>query len=81
MKYIEPLWEDYRSRVIPPDAGPVQLLECRRAFIAGAKAMFDFIANNITDAPTGPTEYDLQVIQDIAKEFIQFVEDVENGRA
>lgn len=29
-------WKSYRDEVVPKDAGPIQLLECERAFYAGA---------------------------------------------
>jgi hypothetical protein len=29
-------WEGYRAGVVPRDAGPTQVLECKRAFVAGA---------------------------------------------
>lgn len=31
---IADLWDTYRIKVLP-DAGPIQILECRRAFYAG----------------------------------------------
>jgi hypothetical protein len=39
MKDTGPLarsWQSYRDQVIPPNAPEIQLLECRRAFYAGA---------------------------------------------
>lgn len=31
---------DFEAQIIPPDAGPVQREECRRAFMAGVVSMF-----------------------------------------
>lgn len=28
-------WASYREKVMPKQAGPVQVLECKRAFVAG----------------------------------------------
>jgi len=36
-------WCIYRDAIIPSQAPPVQVEECRRAFYAGAVAMFDQI--------------------------------------
>jgi hypothetical protein len=33
-------WADYSAEVVPPDAPAVQREECKRAFYAGAQAMF-----------------------------------------
>lgn len=33
-------WEEYRRSVMPQNAGQVQVMECRRAFYAGAMTMF-----------------------------------------
>jgi hypothetical protein len=35
MSTINERWNDYRERVIPKDAGEIQLKETRRAFYAG----------------------------------------------
>jgi len=34
------LWETYYVDVMPADAPPVQVQECRRAFYGGAQALF-----------------------------------------
>jgi hypothetical protein len=36
MKALSEQWEDFRIKVIPPTAPPVQLKEMRNAFYAGA---------------------------------------------
>ena len=33
---IDERWEDYRKKVIPSDAGSIQVAETKRAFYAGA---------------------------------------------
>jgi hypothetical protein len=40
MKRLEPEWLSYRRQVVPRDAGGVQVEECRRAFYAGAAALY-----------------------------------------
>lgn len=37
---IAEAWASYRERVVPVEAGEVQVEECRRAFYAGASAAF-----------------------------------------
>lgn len=37
-------WEIFRKDVIPPGAPPIQLVECRRAFYAGAHAALQLMA-------------------------------------
>lgn len=36
-------WASYVSKVIPADAPPVQVEECKRAFYAGAQGMFQAV--------------------------------------
>jgi hypothetical protein len=40
MRTVFDLWTSYRAGVLPADAGPIQVEECRRAFYAGAAAVF-----------------------------------------
>jgi hypothetical protein len=39
LRSIADMWEIYRERVVPRDAPPVQVSECRRAFYAGAQGV------------------------------------------
>lgn len=36
-------WASYQAEVVPPQAPAVQLEECKRAFYAGAQAMFNAV--------------------------------------
>jgi len=38
MKLLETQWVSYRNQVLPKQAPPIQVQECRRAFYAGACA-------------------------------------------
>lgn len=38
MRTMREEWEDYRQRIVPKDAHPIQIQETRRAFYAGAWA-------------------------------------------
>lgn len=39
MRTINDEWEDYLEKVLPSDAGEVQIRETRQAFIAGATSL------------------------------------------
>jgi hypothetical protein len=39
-------WETYRADVLPPRAGAVQVMECRRAFYAGAVHLYGALIDN-----------------------------------
>jgi hypothetical protein len=39
MKTIADIWASYRDQVLPHDAPQAQLVECKRAFYAGAAAI------------------------------------------
>jgi hypothetical protein len=43
-------WEDYKRKTLPRDAPPVQVVETRRAFMAGMVAM-DQIVTEIAEMP------------------------------
>ena len=44
MRGIQVLWNNYRNKVVPSGAGPVQLEETKRAFFAGTLSLMDGIA-------------------------------------
>lgn len=39
-------WQSYRAGVMPPNAHAVQLIECRRAFFAGAGHLYAALIAN-----------------------------------
>jgi len=82
MKQLKMEWETYRHLVMPPQAGPDQFLETRRAFYAGAKAMFGLISE-ISDPKTGPeaTQSELERIHGLADELEEFNQRIRNGKA
>lgn len=55
MQTPEQSWQDYRRRTMPIDAGPVQLAETKRAFMAGMMAL-DGIIIDIASLPDGDAE-------------------------
>jgi hypothetical protein len=72
-------WNAYRRRVIPADASPVQIKECRRSFYAGAWAFYQIQMNGMEDGDN-PTEADLALMGDLDHELRQFNEAVKAGR-
>lgn len=72
MRTVASEYASYREQVIPPDAGAVQAQECKRAFYAGAAAMWDML---LGDDSEGGSPRDIQA------ELLRHSEDVRQGRA
>lgn len=75
-KLIEAGWVGYRLMVLSPTAPPVQLDECRMAFMAGAQHLFSSIMN-ILDPGLEETEADLHKMDLIDKELKAFLAEFE----
>jgi len=80
MKKIADLWQSYADHVLPPNAGDTQRRETRRAFYAGAHALFAGIVNGLTEGPE-PQEEDLRALDDLRDEFEAFARDLAAGKA
>ena len=78
-KIIEAAWHSYAESVLPAKAPPVQFVECRRAFYAGANALFGGLMT-ILDPGDEPTEADLDRMREIQSELEGFVKDMGEGR-
>jgi hypothetical protein len=74
------LWLEYREKVIPREASRTQLLECRRAFYAGAHALLTEL-QIMLDPGGEPTEDDVRKVSLIEAELKRFNDDVQRGRA
>lgn len=81
MKRIAREWESYQQKVLPPDAGPVQIQECRRAFYAGARSLFTLLAVGVSPGMDEPTADDLNMMQEISDELDEFLGAVVSGRS
>jgi len=68
---IADFWTSYRRDVVPADAPPVQLIECRRAFYAGAAAMLSGMMDAAGE-PGEPGEQDIRRVEDLAGEVSRF---------
>jgi hypothetical protein len=82
MKQLEMEWETYRHLVMPAQVGEEQFMETRRAYYAGAKAMFELITE-IADPKTGPsaTQSELQRVDGLANELEEFNQRIRDGKA
>jgi hypothetical protein len=75
-KLIEAGWIGFRMHVIPPDAPPIQIDECRMAFMAGSQHLFHSIMH-ILDPDEEPTSEDMRKMDLIDKELRAFAAEVE----
>lgn len=73
-------WERYATKVMPKQAGPVQMKETRRAFYAGGAALMNTILRVLSEGHE-PTQEDYDALEDLNREFHAFTTDVEEGRA
>ncbi len=65
----------YRRDVIPNNAPPVQIEECRRAFFAGAVALYGLMMAGLSSAP-GVTQDDMSFMADVDAELRAFPKSV-----
>jgi hypothetical protein len=70
-------FEAYRRFIMPPDAGDVQIIECRRAFYAGAVQVFFAVIDNANL----PEAEAMQRLSDYQAELAAFAESIKNGEA
>lgn len=75
---IEKSWQSYRNEVIPEATSATQVIECRRAFYAGAQGLFTTILT-ILEPGAEPTDGDLETMNSIAAELKRFVDQVKVG--
>lgn len=72
-------WQSYRADIVPIDASPDQVQECRRAFYAGAAAILGLVAG--LGRPAIPVIVALETLEDLDAELEAFGKAVKNGRA
>lgn len=80
MKRLAQDWTDYAVQVLPETCPKVQRQETRRAFYAGAHALFQQLMG-VLDDDHEPTEGDLRRVGELDAEIKAFYEDVKRGRA
>jgi len=71
-KLIEAGWVGYRLTVMSPNAPPVQIDECRVAFMAGSQHLFSSLMNILDPGDVEPTDDDLRKMDLIDKELRVF---------
>jgi biotin synthase-like enzyme len=79
-KRLEALWASYERDVIPTKAGAIQRQESRRAFYAGAAALFGAVLRGLTEGEE-PTEEDLRMLDELQEELVEHARDVAAGKA
>lgn len=79
MKF-EQEWKSYEAEVLPRDAADVQRIECRRAFYAGAQALFGLVIRGLTPGPDS-TPADEVMMGELLSELEAFKNEVVGGRA
>ena len=75
---LQNAWEDFRRTVLHPDAGDVQISECRKCFFAGAVAVMQA---NLTIAEVNlPDAVAAAILQSMWTECMEFAEGLpDNG--
>lgn len=80
-KLIAQNWHDFYHTIGLADVPEVQRIEMRRAFYAGALALFLTLNNIMDPSSPEPTELDLELVSHINAEFAQYARDLVEGRA
>lgn len=78
-KRIEEQWKTYRV-ILPEDASAAQIIETRRAFYAGAQALYHTVLTSLEPGQDA-TEADLSMMENIDRELRDFCDLVKNGVA
>lgn len=76
LRTVAQMWDLYRSYVVPHDAPPVQVSECRRAFYAGCQSVLMDGLLGIGD-DTISEEQGIGHLEALFKECEQFAKDVD----
>jgi hypothetical protein len=72
-------WLSYQ-KILPADAGEIQITETRRAFYAGATALWSLIMSTL-DPGLDPTDAELKRMDALDAELTAFQQAVRDGRA
>lgn len=81
MNILREAWLQYEHQILDPlKAQRIQRQETRRAFYAGAQAVFGGILSHLTPGEE-PEEADINMLTEVQKEIDQFTEAIRAGRA
>lgn len=64
-------WASFVADVIPADASPVQIEECKRAFYAGAQGMFSAVMEAVAPHDQGACESRLEALQREMQDYLR----------
>lgn len=73
-------WAEFSRAVMPKDAPEMQRVEMRRAWYAGAAAMFGLMTGGL-DADHEPTDLDVAYVESLAQEIEAFSREIARGKA
>lgn len=79
-KFIEQEWLRYKPGVMPKDAGPTQIIQSRRAFYAGAQALFGIVTGFLSPGDKA-TSADIVNMESLLAELDDFARMVLKGKA
>lgn len=68
-------WESYLNEVLPKNAPEIQKVECRRAFYAGALAIWVTVISGVSEAEE-ITGSDLLLMNTIKNEFAEYLKEL-----
>lgn len=71
-KTLDKLWNDYGSRVLPVNVGPVQVAETKRAFYAGAYSILTAMMDQVGDEEDA-TDTEVNMVGDFFTEAEKFL--------
>ena len=80
MRPIEKLWRSYLLDVVPKNAAEIQIRETRRAFYAGAAALFNSIMGGLDGGTPSETRADMVMMDAIYRELKDFPRLVAEGK-
>ena len=80
MKLLETEWMTYRNKVLPKNAGEVQITESRRAFFGGAWAIYALMMNALEEG-TEATPADVRLMEKLHNEMVEFHNRMVKGHA
>lgn len=73
-------WDQFARTILPKGAPEVQRVETRRAFYAGAGAMFGLLTGGL-DADHEPTDLDVAYVESLSVEIQAFAAALARGEA
>jgi hypothetical protein len=73
VKLIEQAWQGYSAQVLPCDATPKQILDCRRAFFGGAAVLWTIIQKGLSNDHEATAE-DMAFLAQVAEEIEEYGE-------